>query len=792
MVAQLRLLDPSISAEIGTPERKIIDTVAQNLYENQIDLDSLSAGLDIDSKYGAQLDRFLSIFGFARQKATFATGFVTFSRTTAANVDIRIPAGSTIQAPALSPDQINTGDVQNADVIFSTLYDVTLSTGSTSSDPVPVRSTVAGTIGNVAAERISAPVGNPIFGITSVTNETATKGGKDSESDEEFKVRFKNTVFRNLAGTEDQYMALAIATAYTTRANVVGPQSHYREYVQIPSAADNANWDVDGNGSAEPGNGNAGEYTTALSTIPYAKYIYAVEFPAFVSNGQAGISQAFFRQDSDFIFNSPPTAAGDTFRISSVGLDLAAASAPLRPNVTFKNVYLGADGTVEAVRPGDVVLLEYSYMSEASRNSVSTGIDNAIDVFIDGGNIATASTVTVRPTTATAFIDSPNSKFHYENFRRVGQPEKRPLIGNVLMPMFWQPMTDVPEQIIIGTVTYFKGVHYWAVEDTSSLGGTIRSRAGIEWSTKQNGKAQSDNTSDPSLYTGKIVTDPSGDPVGGQAVEVDLYSYDRNIVDLQAALEGSRQITTDALAHRAKKRYFKLDVTVMYTPGVSTADVNLSIREAVDGFLRSQYFGSAIQLSDLLSVIHNVTGVDNVRWSNETNTTVPTRIWETDASGLPLTNIVADRVQVGTASRPEIQGLYLSGQPTSGSVVFRWGGNNSTALTIPNFTQANLLTTLNTMPGLGSIAVTEDTRTATGVRYPMRSFRISWASIGNGSRELITPLPSGLAGGPYILKNDFFLRDDELAALPTDTQPGDTVAGLIIRPRAQNTWVRTN
>ena len=28
MIAQLRVLDPSISVEVGTPERKIIDTVA--------------------------------------------------------------------------------------------------------------------------------------------------------------------------------------------------------------------------------------------------------------------------------------------------------------------------------------------------------------------------------------------------------------------------------------------------------------------------------------------------------------------------------------------------------------------------------------------------------------------------------------------------------------------------------------------------------------------------------------------------------------------------------------------
>lgn len=790
MVAQLRLLDPSISAEVGTPERKILDTVAQALYENQIDLDSLSAGLDIDSKYGSQLDRFLSIFGFSRQKSSFATGYVVFSRTTAANVDIRIPAGSTVQAPKLALDGINTGDVQNIDVPFSTLFDVTLPAGSTETAAVPIRATIAGAVGNVAAGRITSITNTPIYGITAVNNDIATSNGKDSESDEEFKVRFKNTVFRNLAGTEDQYMALAIATAYTTKANVVGPQSSYLEYVQIPPVADNANWDVDGNLSPEGGNGNANEYTTALSSIPYAKYIYATELPAFVSNGQAGINQVFYRQDSDFSFNSPPLAAGDTYRFTSANLDTDASVNPTRPNVTFRNVYTGGEGTVSAVRPSDVVLLEYSYMSEASRNNVANGIANAVDVFIDGGNTITASTVTVRPTTTTAFVDNPNSKFHYENYRRAGLPEKRPIIGNVLMQMFWQPTTDLPDQIVVGTTTYLKNVHYWAIVDVSSLGGTIRARSGIEWTTKINGKALADNTSDPSLYTGKIITDTSGDPVGGQAIEIDNYSYDRNIVDLQAALEGSRQVTTDVLAHKSKNRYFKLDVTVMYSQGASISDTNASIRDSVDAFLRSQYFGSAIQLSDLLQVIHSVTGVDNVRWTNEVVAATSTKIYETDINGIPLTGISVDRIQPGTASRPEINGLYLIGSPTAGIITLAQG-LSSLNVNVVGLTASTLQAGLRTLTGDASLTVTEDSRTTTGVRFPIRSFRATYSA--NGSKAVISPSAvTGLSGGPYIIKNDYFLRDDELAQLPTDTAAGDTVNGLIIRPRAQNTWVRTN
>jgi hypothetical protein len=127
MLAQLRLLDPSVSAEVGTPERLIIDVQAQGLYDSQIDLAALASALDLDSKQGAQLDRFLSLFGFRRQKTVYATGFVTFRRVTPSTVDIRIPANSTVQAPGGSNP-----DGGNADVQFYTIFDVTLPAGETS------------------------------------------------------------------------------------------------------------------------------------------------------------------------------------------------------------------------------------------------------------------------------------------------------------------------------------------------------------------------------------------------------------------------------------------------------------------------------------------------------------------------------------------------------------------------------------------------------------------------------------------------------------------------------------
>jgi uncharacterized phage protein gp47/JayE len=796
ILAQLRLFDPSVSAEIGTPERKIIDSVAEALSESQIDLSALSKSLDISSKYGSQLDRFLSIFGFSRQKATYSTGYVTFGRPTPATVEIRIPTNTLVQS--VQVESLSQSDQQNI-VRFATIYDGVIPVGG-SFVTVPVRCLTSGPSGNVAANRLNLLVGpSTPFGITSVTNDTATQNGVGDESDAEYKIRFQNTVFRNLAGTEDQYIALAIATAFTSKANVVGSQSRYREYIQVPPVDDSSSYDINNDGTQDIGAGNAGSYTTALSGIPYAKQLWTSS-PVFVSNGRSGLDSIFYRQDSDFKYNTDFVNQnhGDTYRLAQNGLDIR-LSGNLYPNITFLNVYNGANPGVSAVRPGDILLLEFEYLSNASRNDIDLKITNCVDVFIDGGNDIQGSTVVTRPTTDFAFVDDESSKYHYENYRRVGDPNKRPILGNVLQVMFWQPTVDVPDQIVIENDTYDKGTHYWAVYDISPLSGTIRSRNGIEWSTKIRGRTSSNVEGDISSYSGKVITDRTGDSPDGQVYEITNYTYDKNIIDLQSSLAGSKQITTDVLAHKAKDRFFKLDLTVMYSPSASQEEVNLNISNSLDLFLRGIYFGSVVQLSDLLSVIHGVPGVDNVRWSSDTPGGQDLeRMYETNIDGQPLTGVSVDLISAGASDQEETQALYITGQPTGGTFALKYADRQTTLLPY-NASADEIRIALNALHSLVGtpVIVTEDIRGYADVRYPIRSFRIKW--VGVGAKQTIQVLSSrlnALSGGPFIINNDFFLRDDELARLATavftpESGTPDSAPGIIARPRAQNTWIRS-
>lgn len=247
------------------------------------------------------------------------------------------------------------------------------------------------------------------------------------------------------------------------------------------------------------------------------------------------------------------------------------------------------------------------------------------------------------------------------------------------MPLFWQPVVGLPDSITITgettaltieTATFNLGEHYWLVEDVTTLYGTVRARNGIEWNPSLNGYLTSD-----------VPGTPAGRPLNqfttNAVIPIDNYIFDKNIVDLQTALEGNKQVTTDVLAHRAKPRYFKLDITVMYVSTGNTQLINSNIKTAIDGYFRNSYFGNVIQLSDILQVIHSVDGVDNVRWTTDVDNT-KNRVTETDITG------------------------------------------------------------------------------------------------------------TALAGG--ALNFDFTIHDDELPQLPDSAITGDTLPGLIIRARAQNTW----
>lgn len=853
MVAQARVLDPSFSGAIGTPERKLIDAVAQSLADNQVDLTGLSGALDIDSKYGSNLDQFTALFGMQRQQSAEATGFVQFSTSAAVLATVTIPTGVTLQASI-------TGTNSTTNVQFITTSTGIIAQGHTASNYVTIQCVIAGSIGNVAANTITQMVGNPPPGVTSVTNPNPLTNGADQEDDNSYKVRFKNTWARNLAGTNDQYLALALAGPYTTKANVVGCQSRFQEYVQVPSYDDAGYL----NGSPNAANttfGTQNQWTSAISTIPYAKQIYTTT-QQYMSNGQTGVAEFFYTPNVDFIFNYPPSMLGDALRnsaqtvtsgtntfpfatlnlatngaasfapsgsafvngfvlaytgktastltgITSSGTGSITAGTPVyqiptaavAPNWTFSNVF-NPSGTqsipgLQALAPQNIVLTEYSYVSISSRNDIVHNVTNAVDIFVDGSNPTTTTEITLPNVLNTVFNTNSNSPWYYENFRRDGIPTKRPQLSNYITPLFQQPVVSLPSTIALNGYNYVLGTDYWLVhESADTLRYSVRSRDGIEWNR---------NSQDTNGHNIATASQPGTFPVVW--LEVDNYQFDANVPTLQAAMEAEAQISTDVLVHSSTTRYFKLDVTVMYSPNNNPTVVNSAIATSLQQYFTQQYFGTVIQLSDLLEIIHETPGVDNVRWSNDLPI-IPDliRVYETDTNGNPLHGASVDRLLYGTTSPAvtEQQTLYVVGNPsgvTNGnadSFVLSWPSIMTTAA-IPFFnTTTGLPVTASQIaaaitavqPGSGiyhGITVTQDVRPTTNVTDPILSFTLTYGASGPAVVPTVT---NTVTASTKAFDGDFFLNDHTLPSLPTGQITGDTLPGLIIRQRAQNTFLR--
>lgn len=658
IVRQLRLLDPSISAEVGTPERKIIDVVAQQIAERSIDLNQLRGALDIDSKYGTDLDNLLSIFRFGRQQGSFASSFVTFSRNTPSNYDIFIPSGTVVVA--------NASGAQDYEAIwFRTTASAVLPSGQLSVI-APVTATRVGAVGNVSIGEITGFGSEPIAGISDVTNEVVGKGGVDPETDDELKARFKNTVFRNVSGTHDQFLANALQIQSTTKANVVGPISKYIENIKVPDNPDSQ----DGSGSNSPS-----EWTSALSAVPYSKHVYKT-LPHYVIDSQTS-SPYFFRQDIDYVMNTEvwEKNKGDSYRQKSIldPLGQPIQASLHKPNVTFKSV-LPPDTSrdVYGLRPGQVVQFEHSYMSTASRNDYAHGVLNCVDVFINGENEEFADVVMPLPSPSDAFINNPASIRYYNNYRRYGEPTHVPMLGNLFQPLFFQPTMRLPDTISVGDNLFIKDIHYYEVEDVTELRGTTRARNGIEWNPLMPGKLTSDPISGP--FTGSSIATLSRIEnfleSENRNLVINNYSYNKSIQELQIVLESNKQVTTDVLGHAAKMRYFKVDVAIIYALGVSESNVNANITRALAEYFNLLYFGSYIQLSDILLAIKQVAGVDSARWSIDALREDPNfqgnwkepvdsqgrsrwPITECDSQGRPLTRVVTERVRQNYAFEVE-------------------------------------------------------------------------------------------------------------------------------------------
>lgn len=416
MIASLAASDPDLDTSVGSVTRKIIDVVAEQIAGATLSRDMLSYRFDVDSKRGADLDDFCAMFGITRFPAGRARGTISLFRSSPAPHNIYIPAGT----------QFSTAG-QSDPVVFGSVAPAYMARG-TATVQIPIQAVAGGEAGNVPANSITIM----IVGVEDIspgtTNIGATTGGTDEESDEALIARFKRTVFRSLAGTEDMFLGVAleagvnaVAGESPSQANVLGATSRWREQIQIDDTGE------------------------AVSTIPAnnVKYIFPDSFivGTDIAQGHIFTQGVHFEVDTS---SMPP-------KITSLDLE-------------NRGIYD----------------LEFEYTSSASRNEPQLGISNRVDVWTNGEKIVEAGETFVF-SDARTFTDTTGDPLTRTNFVRLNTNGVHPAAGSAFSQLSYGPIHSFPDVLAIGGEEFREGQDYHVVHDDTAYGYTPVSRFGLEW-----------------------------------------------------------------------------------------------------------------------------------------------------------------------------------------------------------------------------------------------------------------------------------------------------------------------
>ena len=421
MRGKLAITAPGFSMELGTPERKIIDAVAESISECYIDQYLVGSLWDLEAKAGLELEAWVAIFGFGRLQGKQATGVVRLELTTANAQDMPVNIGTLFYTRQSLPGSSNP-------LRFAATQSSVIPAGTYVAD-IPVQCTVVGTTGNVGPDSI-VYLGE-IIGASSVTNLTAMIGGVDPESDDELRQRFKDTFMRNVAGTEDWYLGLAYQNINISKALCVGPIRKYATQIAVSSAPQTLSVPVNVNGGTD------------------VKYAWPGGESVFKNLGQT--DEVFYRPVDDYLFYG-----GSSPQIERV-----------------------ATG---AMVVGEVVDVEFEYTTQSSRNDPQNGVCNKVDLFVNGASpfSITERSVVVNTTLST----NPASPLYTGNFARVGS-NGTPSATNRFLRLGSVPVLSFPSSIVVGSTNFQQALGaspgaYHLLRGTTLDAGSTREIAGLE------------------------------------------------------------------------------------------------------------------------------------------------------------------------------------------------------------------------------------------------------------------------------------------------------------------------
>lgn len=545
MAAALQISEPNLDTSIGTPLRDILDAVSEQISEAYTDGYLIQYQYDIDSKSGGDLDDFCSLFGITRIPAQRATGVLTFTRPT---------DSTTLQTLTTIPPGTQAIAMTNPIVYAQTTVGSAISPGESSVD-VPVQALVAGTTGDVPAGLLNT-LASSVGGVTGCVNAQPLTGGQNQETDDQLRTRFKQTVFRSLAGTAAMYQAIAQSVApdptqpssfAVSQVNILGSSKRWREQLQVTG-------------------GNA------TSTVVSAAYIFA--------------DNVFCSTDLD---TGPFLTAGSDFSFT-----------PTNPTDGVANATAILHSLNSTTMPDGLYDLDFEYVPQSSRNDpgntrfATGGINNRVDVWCNGivGQQATQnvifSTVPVFTTTPTSLLN--NAKFEMSS---VSTPT--PPAGYFFVPLAYGPILDVPLTITIGGTVYNYQTDYFIVHRKDCFGYTPTSQFGLAWT----------NT------VGRV-------PANNSVINL-TYTYNQTPSLVRDQVEQWRLVGTDAKVHAGKTIPLLFNFAIVFDLRFDSTAVTTNINTALATLLSTMGFDATLTIASVLQTVANVAGVLNVRFLTSTD-----------------------------------------------------------------------------------------------------------------------------------------------------------------------------
>lgn len=648
LVTALNQIDPQINTMVGSPIRKVLESVARQAAAISVNQNALADPWDLDAKSGTQLDAFASFLGFGRRQGRKAMVTVEFYLASPATSVISIPRGLSVS------DGVH---------VFQTLQSASIPVLSQSVS-VACEAASTGSAYNVQAYALTT-VGSGLSGSQTVScqNPQAASGGADPESDAQLRARIKATFLRNLAGTQDAYKNIALNVGDTERVTVLGPQNVWYEQETLETTAEGLGF---------------------TSNIPCSKYTYPNS--GILSREGASWSNSQFTMTTD---NPPqvsitPTDGLNLENLSGASLDAAGQAIGLSRNTgsqsegkaviaflypqpsaytlpagtilefegqQYKTLaastiasqdYSGAPVPIQAVdtgtetvpvgaiftlpnRPqftaqcssevtggvapwtdseyrarledyyaqnlglteGDVVWYQHSYCSVDSRNEPSENILNRVDVYSDGRNIQLQ---TLMGQIAYREADSTLAQTLWDS------NGGHPVSGQMLLHIPVAPVTGAPSSITVDGATY-TAADYTLYKTQENTRGSVQEQSWLGWNPGASLPAAG------SFWTG-------------------AFPVNQVIPSTQTLLEANKQIGTDILAHQSHRVGLTVNLLVELESGVNPQTTYTSIVSALSDYVDSLSYGDWVRINQLLKTVLTVTGVQDAQLNTQSENVI--------------------------------------------------------------------------------------------------------------------------------------------------------------------------